>query len=136
MATRALARVLQAGAGSLVLEERVRTFTDPVTGLDVEERQVRYLRPDWRAAAWWLARIFPEDYGPPSPTRVSTRESRSPKRPWGLRCGGMESSETVVTTVRIGQRGRLILPVQAQRASGITPCVPGRTASPSSRSGR
>lgn len=64
MATRALARVLQAGAGSLVLEERVRTFTDPVTGLDVEERQVRYLRPDWRAAAWWLARVFPEHYGP------------------------------------------------------------------------
>ncbi|MFE3610419.1 hypothetical protein [Streptomyces goshikiensis] len=32
----------------------------------------------------------------------------------------MESSETVVTTARIGQRGRLILPVQAQRASGIT----------------
>ncbi|MFE4663260.1 hypothetical protein ACFRFJ_42080 [Streptomyces hydrogenans] len=64
MATRALARVLQAGAGSLVLEERVRTYTDPATGLDVEERQVRYLRPDWRAAAWWLARIFPEHYGP------------------------------------------------------------------------
>ncbi|SEE59535.1 hypothetical protein SAMN04490357_7701 [Streptomyces misionensis] len=64
MATRALARVLQAGAGSLVLEERVRAYTDPVTGLDVEERQVRYLRPDWRAAAWWLARFFPEHYGP------------------------------------------------------------------------
>jgi hypothetical protein len=64
MATRALARVLQAGAGSLVLEERLRTYTDPVTGLDVEERQVRYLRPDWRAAAWWLARVFPEHYGP------------------------------------------------------------------------
>lgn len=32
----------------------------------------------------------------------------------------MESSETVVTTVRIGQRGRLILPVQAQRATRIT----------------
>ena len=64
MATRALARVLQAGAGSLVLEERVRTYTDPVTGLDVEERQVRYLRPDWRAASWWLARVFPEHYGP------------------------------------------------------------------------
>ncbi|GAA5083307.1 hypothetical protein [Streptomyces similanensis] len=64
MATRALARVLQAGAGSLVLEERVRTYTDPVTGLDVEEKQTRYLRPDWRAAAWWLARVFPEHYGP------------------------------------------------------------------------
>lgn len=64
MATRALARVLQAGAGSLVLDERIRTFTDPVTGLDVEERQVRYLRPDWRAAAWWLARVWPEHYGP------------------------------------------------------------------------
>ncbi|MYX18414.1 hypothetical protein GTY67_34260 [Streptomyces sp. SID8374] len=64
MATQALARVLQAGAGSLVLEERVRTYTDPVTGQDVEERQVRYLRPDWRAAAWWLARVFPEHYGP------------------------------------------------------------------------
>ncbi|MFI7020161.1 hypothetical protein [Streptomyces sp. NPDC050164] len=64
MATRALARVLQAGAGSLVLEERVRTYTDPVSGLDVEERQLRYLRPDWRAAAWWLARVFPDHYGP------------------------------------------------------------------------
>ncbi|MFI8888621.1 hypothetical protein [Streptomyces sp. NPDC053813] len=64
MATRALARVLQAGAGSLVLDERVRTYTDPDTGLDVEERRVRYLRPDWRAAAWWLARVFPEHYGP------------------------------------------------------------------------
>lgn len=64
MATQALARVLQAGAGSLVLEERVRTYTDPVTGLDVEERQTRYLRPDWRASAWWLARVFPEHYGP------------------------------------------------------------------------
>ncbi|MYX18407.1 hypothetical protein GTY67_34225 [Streptomyces sp. SID8374] len=31
----------------------------------------------------------------------------------------MEPSETVVTTVRIGQRGRLILPAQAQRATGI-----------------
>ncbi|MFJ4866200.1 hypothetical protein [Streptomyces sp. NPDC088748] len=64
MAARALARVLQAGAGSLVLEERVRTYNDPVTGLDVEERQTRYLRPDWRAAAWWLAHVFPEHYGP------------------------------------------------------------------------
>ncbi|MEV3926431.1 MULTISPECIES: hypothetical protein [Actinomycetes] len=64
MATSALARVLQAGAGSLVLDERVRTYTDPVTGMDVEERQVRYLRPDWRASAWWLARVFPEHYGP------------------------------------------------------------------------
>ncbi|MFJ4745455.1 hypothetical protein [Streptomyces sp. NPDC088775] len=64
MATRALARVLQAGAGSLVLDERVRTYTDPDTGVDVEERRVRYLRPDWRAAAWWLARVFPEHYGP------------------------------------------------------------------------
>ncbi|MFD4178190.1 hypothetical protein [Streptomyces anulatus] len=64
MAKQALSRVLQAGAGSLVLEERVRTYTDPVTGLDVEERQVRYLRPDWRAAAWWLARVYPEHYGP------------------------------------------------------------------------
>ncbi|MFB6510334.1 hypothetical protein [Streptomyces virginiae] len=26
----------------------------PVTGLDVEELQTRYLRPDRRAAAWWL----------------------------------------------------------------------------------
>ncbi|MFF9221477.1 hypothetical protein [Streptomyces viridosporus] len=64
MATRALARVLQARAGSLVLEERVRTYIDPVTGLDVEEKQTRYLRPDWRAAAWWLARVFPDQYGP------------------------------------------------------------------------
>ncbi|WP_332010924.1 hypothetical protein [Streptomyces uncialis] len=64
MATQALARVLQAGAGSLILEERVRTYTDPVTGQDVEERQVHYLRPDWRAATWWLARVFPEHYGP------------------------------------------------------------------------
>ncbi|MFD3553865.1 hypothetical protein ACFWWA_17425 [Streptomyces goshikiensis] len=23
-----------------------------------------YLRPDWRAAAWWLAHVFPEHYGP------------------------------------------------------------------------
>jgi hypothetical protein len=64
MATRALARVLQAGAGSLVLDERVRTYTDPVDGTEVEERQVRYLRSDWRASAWWLARVFPEHYGP------------------------------------------------------------------------
>jgi hypothetical protein len=64
MATRALARVLQAGAGSLVLEERMRTYTDPVSGVDVEERQVRYMRPNWRVAAWWLARVFPEHYGP------------------------------------------------------------------------
>lgn len=64
MAARALTRVLQAGAGSLVLEERVRTYVDPDTGVEVEERQVRYLRPDWRASAWWLARVFPEHYGP------------------------------------------------------------------------
>ncbi|MCS0606018.1 hypothetical protein NX794_33140 [Streptomyces sp. LP11] len=64
MATRALARVLQAGAGSLVLDERVRTYRDPETGLDVEERQTHYLRADWRAASWWLARVFPEHYGP------------------------------------------------------------------------
>ncbi|WP_327071943.1 hypothetical protein [Kitasatospora sp. NBC_01302] len=32
----------------------------------------------------------------------------------------MEQSETVVTTVTIGQRGRLILPAQVQRATGIT----------------
>ncbi|MCS0606013.1 hypothetical protein NX794_33115 [Streptomyces sp. LP11] len=31
----------------------------------------------------------------------------------------MESSEIVVTTARIGQRGRLLLPVQAQRATRI-----------------
>ncbi|MEV7641348.1 hypothetical protein AB0O32_15530 [Streptomyces rubiginosohelvolus] len=68
MATQALARVLQAGAGSLVLEERVRSYTDPATGRDVEERQVHYLRPDWRAAAWWLARVFPEHYGPNAKT--------------------------------------------------------------------
>lgn len=64
MAARALTRVLQAGAGSLVLEERVRTYVDPNTGVEVEERQLRYLRPDWRAAAWWLARTFPDHYGP------------------------------------------------------------------------
>ncbi|MFD7867577.1 hypothetical protein [Streptomyces sp. NPDC059783] len=63
MATSALARVLQAGAGSLVLNERVRTYTDPDTGQLVEERQTHYLRADWRAAAWWLARVFPEHYG-------------------------------------------------------------------------
>ncbi|MET8816484.1 AbrB/MazE/SpoVT family DNA-binding domain-containing protein [Streptomyces sp. NPDC004549] len=33
----------------------------------------------------------------------------------------MEPSQTVVTTARVGQRGRLILPAQAQRATGITP---------------
>ncbi|MEU9338885.1 hypothetical protein AB0D49_38015 [Streptomyces sp. NPDC048290] len=33
----------------------------------------------------------------------------------------MERRETVVTTARIGQRGRLILPAQIQRATHITP---------------
>ncbi|MEV8103158.1 hypothetical protein [Streptomyces sp. NPDC088135] len=32
----------------------------------------------------------------------------------------MEQRETVITTARIGQRGRLILPAQVQRATGIT----------------
>jgi len=64
MAARALTRVLQAGAGSLVVDERIRTWTDPVTGTEMTERLVRYLRPDWRAAAWWLARVFPDQYGP------------------------------------------------------------------------
>jgi hypothetical protein len=63
MATRALGRVLQAGAGSLVLDERVRTYTDPDTGQKVEEREARYLRPGGRPP-WWLARVYPEHYGP------------------------------------------------------------------------
>lgn len=43
----------------------MRTHANPDTGLDVEEQQVRYLRPDWPAAAWWwLARLLPESYGP------------------------------------------------------------------------
>ncbi|WP_371640677.1 hypothetical protein [Streptomyces virginiae] len=42
----------------------MRSYNGPVTGLDVEEHQTWYLRPDWRAAAWWLARVFPEHYGP------------------------------------------------------------------------
>ncbi|MFJ1549798.1 hypothetical protein [Streptomyces sp. NPDC088246] len=64
MAARALTRVLQAGAGSLVLDEHVRTWTDPDTGAEMTERRVRYLRPDWRAAAWWLVRVYSDQYGP------------------------------------------------------------------------
>lgn len=64
MAAQALTRVLQAGAGSLVVDERIRTWTDPATGTEMTERLVRYLRPDWRAAAWWLTRVFPDQYGP------------------------------------------------------------------------
>ncbi|MFF5019965.1 hypothetical protein [Streptomyces sp. NPDC001165] len=80
-ATRALARVLRAGAGSLVLDERVRTYTDPVTGVDVEERQVRYLRPDWRASACWLARVFPEQYGPNAKSLDQLLDELAPAQP-------------------------------------------------------
>ncbi|MFJ4343239.1 hypothetical protein [Streptomyces sp. NPDC088915] len=66
MAASSLAQVLAAGAGHIVLAEQVRTYTDEETGRRIEERTIRYQPADWRAAAWWLARAFPEHYGPNS----------------------------------------------------------------------
>lgn len=67
MAQTALATILQAATGGHVQEERVRRYTDP-TGRDVEERHLRYRMPQWRASAWWLARIYPQHYGPNAKT--------------------------------------------------------------------
>lgn len=64
MAASSLAQILAAGAGHVVLAEQVRTYTDEETGRRIEERTTRYQPADWRAAAWWLARTFPEHYGP------------------------------------------------------------------------
>ncbi len=64
MALRAVKGIMDAGMGQTVVQEQVLTWIDPDTGAEVTQRQTRYLRAQWRALAWWLARTFPEDYGP------------------------------------------------------------------------
>lgn len=62
-AARAVRRIQQAGAGGFVVSARTRRFRDPVTGVPVEETTVRRAPPDWRAFAWLLERLFPDEYG-------------------------------------------------------------------------
>ncbi|MFI1798993.1 hypothetical protein ACH427_16830 [Streptomyces sp. NPDC020379] len=62
-AARAVRRIQQAGAGGFVVSSRTRRFRDPVTGVPVEETTVRRAPPDWRAFAWLLERLFPDEYG-------------------------------------------------------------------------
>ncbi|MFJ6485992.1 hypothetical protein ACIQK6_38595 [Streptomyces sp. NPDC091682] len=61
MALRAVKGIMDAGMGRIVLQEQVRTWIDPDMGAEVTQRQTRYLRAQWRALAWWLARTYPED---------------------------------------------------------------------------
>ncbi|MFE3788036.1 hypothetical protein [Streptomyces goshikiensis] len=64
MALRVVKGIMDAGMGRIVVQEQVRTWIDPDTGAEVTQRQTRYLRAQWRALAWWLARTYPEHYGP------------------------------------------------------------------------
>ncbi|MEF2530022.1 hypothetical protein [Streptomyces sp. CS62] len=64
MALQAVKGIMDAGMGRIVVQEQVRTWIDPETGAEVTQRQTRYLRAQWRALAWWLARTYPEHYGP------------------------------------------------------------------------
>ncbi|MFD8992257.1 hypothetical protein ACFVZ4_29950 [Streptomyces goshikiensis] len=64
MALRAVKGIMDAGMGRTVVQEQVRTWIDPDTGAEVTQRQTLYLRAQWRALAWWLARTYPEHYGP------------------------------------------------------------------------
>ncbi|MFH9800454.1 hypothetical protein [Streptomyces virginiae] len=64
MALRAVKGIMDAGMGRIVVQEQVRTYIDPELGVEVTQRQTRYLRAQWRALAWWLARTYPEHYGP------------------------------------------------------------------------
>ncbi|MGW7460965.1 helix-turn-helix domain-containing protein [Streptomyces sp. NPDC054797] len=66
MALQAVKGIMDAGMGRIVVQEQVRTWIDPEMGVEVTQRQTRYLRAQWRALAWWLARTYPEDYGPNS----------------------------------------------------------------------
>ncbi|WKK27822.1 hypothetical protein QZH56_37175 (plasmid) [Streptomyces olivoreticuli] len=62
-AMRAVRRIQEAGAGGFVVSARTRRYRDPVTGVPVEETTVRRSPPDWRAFAWLLERLFPDEYG-------------------------------------------------------------------------
>ncbi|MFF3843447.1 hypothetical protein [Streptomyces sp. NPDC001930] len=64
MALRAVKGIMDAGMGRTVVQEQVRTWIDPDTGVEVTQRQTLYRRAQWRALAWWLARTYPEHYGP------------------------------------------------------------------------
>lgn len=64
MALQAVKGVMDAGMGRIVAQEQVRTWIDLALGVEVTQRQTRYLRAQWRALASWLARTYPEHYGP------------------------------------------------------------------------
>ncbi|AWZ07411.1 MULTISPECIES: hypothetical protein [unclassified Streptomyces] len=66
MALQAVKGIMDAGMGRIVVEEQVRTYFDPELGQEVTQRYTRYVRAQWRALAWWLARTYPEHYGPNS----------------------------------------------------------------------
>lgn len=66
MALQAVRGIMDAGMGRIVVQEQVRTYIDPELGVEVTQRHTLYLRAQWRALAWWLARTYPEHYGPQS----------------------------------------------------------------------
>lgn len=55
-AVKGVLNVQRAAAGGAVTEETTRKWRDPETGAPVEERTVKRMAPDWRAAAWYLER--------------------------------------------------------------------------------
>ncbi|MFB7781897.1 hypothetical protein ACFC1D_04135 [Streptomyces vinaceus] len=99
MALQAVKGILDAGMGRTVVQEQVRTWIDPETGAEVTQRQTRYLRAQWRALAWWLARTYPEHYGPNAKSfDQQLDEYRAEQHPAGLDEPDMAALTERITT--------------------------------------
>ncbi|MBL3808462.1 hypothetical protein [Streptomyces sp. BRB081] len=59
-AARATSQIAEAARGAVV-SETFRTWTDPITGETRTERRVRRRPGDWRASAWLLVRLDPDE---------------------------------------------------------------------------